>query len=366
MKLFLKIFTPIILILCAGIYCYFQPTTSEMISQMIIVGFRGDGTDTEDFRAIANQIQNNQIGGVILFDTPQSALLKSKHNISNITSVKQLKKLTEYLQSLSPTKLLIAIDQEGGNVQRLKSEHGFKQIPSAKQMAKASPENTYNIAYDLGLRLSEIGINTNFAPVLDVDINNNSTERSFSNNPDEITKHAYAFAHGMNDAKIIHSFKHFPGYSSSIENPHYKLVDITDTYKDFELKPWQNILSQSFPMSIVMTSHVINKNIDNTPASLSSKTTQKIKDLGFNGVIISDDLDMLLRYNQYDIKTVIKMAINAGNDILLFNNRNFQYDKYRGSNINKMITEMVKSGEISKSRVKQSYRKIMKLKKRLK
>ena len=117
---------------------------------------------------------------------------------------------------------------------------------------------------------------------------------------------------------------------------------------------------------MVMVSHVINKNIDFVPASLSEKTIKQIRDFGFDGVIISDDIDMLLRQGQYDIKTIIKMAINAGNDILLFNNRNFQYDKNRGQNINKIITDLVKNGEIPKSRIKESYNRIIKLKKHIK
>ncbi len=341
-----------------------------MVGQMIIVGFRGDGInkDTDDFVTLINQIKNNQIGGVILFDTSTSKLLKNISNAdySNIKNVAQLKDLTTYLQSLSKTKLLIAIDQEGGTVQRLKSEHGFISVPSAKEMGTSLPENTYNIAYNLGIKLSEIGINTNFAPVVDMGTSKDETERSFSDDANKVTEHAGAFAHGMNDASVIHSFKHFPGYNGNATTAHYTLVDITNTYTDYELKPWKALLQKPFDLSMVMTSHSINTNIDSVPLSLSPKTIKKIKDLGFNGVIITDDLDMLLRYNQYDIKTIVKMAINAGNDILLFNNRNFQYDKNRGVKINQIITEMVKSGEIPASRIKESYRKIQKLKKHIK
>jgi beta-N-acetylhexosaminidase len=341
-----------------------------MVGQMIIVGFRGDGTnkDSDDFIALTNQIKNNQIGGVILFDTSTSQLLKniSKADYSNIKNVAQIKELTTYLQSLSKTKLLIAIDQEGGSVQRLKPEHGFISVPSAQEMGTQSPENTYNIAYNLGIKLSEIGINTNFAPVADLGTNKDEKGRSFSDNANKVIEHAGAFARGMNDASVIHSFKHFPGYNGNTTRAHYTLVDITNTYTDYELVTWKALLQKPFELSTVMTSHSINKSIDTVPLSLSPKTITKIKNLGFNGVIITDDLDMLLRYNQYDIKTIVKMAINAGNDILLFNNRNFQYDKNRGTKINQIITEMVKSGEIPASRIKESYKKIKKLKEHIK
>ena len=346
-----------------------------MVGQMIITGFHGDGTDKTDpdFIAITNQIKKKEIGGVILFDTTESSLLqkipgKHKYN-SNIKSVSQLKNLTNYLQSLSSTKLFIAIDQEGGAVQRLKPEHGFISIPSAQEMAKTT--NTYDTAYNMAVKLSEIGINTNFAPVLDINTNPKSETigklgRSFSNNADIVIKHGIAFSNGLNDANIINAFKHFPGYGGATENAHYKQIDITNTYTDYELKPWQTVLKKQIPLSMVMVSHVINKNIDFVPASLSEKTIKQIRDFGFDGVIISDDIDMLLRQGQYDIKTIIKMAINAGNDILLFNNRNFQYDKNRGQNINKIITDLVKNGEIPKSRIKESYNRIIKLKKHIK
>ena len=376
MKLFIKIFILFLVLSLSFGYYFSQPTLSEMTGQMIITGFRGDGTDKNnpDFVAITNQIKKKQIGGVILFDTSESSLLQKipgKHNYNpNIKSVSQVKNLTNYLQSLSSTKLFIAIDQEGGAVQRLKPEHGFISTPSAQEMAKENISNTYDIAYNMGTKLSEIGINTNFAPVLDINVNPESETigklgRSFSNNADIVIEHGTAFAKGLTDANIINAFKHFPGYGSTTANAHYKQTDITNTYTDYELKPWQTVLKNQNPLSMVMMSHVVNQNIDFVPASLSAKTIKQIRDFGFDGVIISDDIDMLLRQGKYDTKTTIKMAINAGNDILLFNNRNFQYDKDRGQNINKIIIDMVKSGEIPKTRIKESYNRIIKLKKHI-
>lgn len=364
-----------------SIYYYSTPSLEKMVGQMIMTGFHGDGLDTsnEDFIAIEKQISSGQIGGVILFDVDISGLTSAGMDIatakkqifsSNIKDMIQLKNLNRHLQSIAPKKLLIAVDQEGGNVQRLKHEHGFAPIPSAKQLGMGNEKATYEIAYDLGIRLSDLGFNVDFAPLLDVDVNPNSPaigakERSFSADPDIVTLHGGAFARGLSDAKIAYSFKHFPGHGSATNDSHNGITDITKTYQDYELKPWRNLLKNASPYTMVMVAHVINNNFDSLPASLSKKTIDMVRDMGFDGVIVSDDMDMGAIANQYGTETAIEMAINAGNDILVFGN-NLTFDKNRGSDVNKMIVNMVKSGKIKKSRIRESYRRIMKLKEKIK
>ena len=116
---------------------------------------------------------------------------------------------------------------------------------------------------------------------------------------------------------------------------------------------------------MVMVAHVINNDFDTLPATLSYKTIQMLRNMGFDGVIISDSMDMIPIIGIYGIEKSVQMAIMAGNDILVFSN-NLKFNKNRGSDINKMIVKMVKDGKIPKSRIKQSYRRIMNLKKHLK
>ena len=375
----LKLLIFLILLFIGGISaCYFSsPSIEKMVGQMIMTGFHGDGTDEndKDFAAIETQIKTGQIGGVILFDVDISGLTakgmpiaaaKKQILSSNIKSTDQLKKLNEHLQSIAPTKLLIAIDQEGGNVQRLKHAHGFASIPSAKNMGKNDSEKTYEIAYDLGTRLSDLGINVDFAPLLDVDVNPKSPaigaqERSFSSDPAIVTKHGAAFARGLSDANIAYSFKHFPGHGSATTDTHAGLTDITKTYQDYELNPWRDLLKNASPYTMVMVAHVINNNFDSLPASLSYKTIKMVRDMGFDGVIISDDMDMGAIVNEYGFEKAIEMAINAGNDILIFGN-NLTFDKNRGRDVNEAIVKMVKEGKIKKSQIRESYHRIMKLK----
>ncbi len=376
-KSLLAIFS--IAVVFGGIMIYYaaNPSLEKMVGQMIMTGFHGDGMgeNPEEFSAIENQIKSGQIGGVILFDVDISGLLaqgmdivEAKKHIfsSNIKNVEQVKKLNTYLQSIAPTKLLIAIDQEGGNIQRLKPEHGFAPIPSAKELGKVDIQTTYDIAYDLGNRLIDLGFNIDFAPLLDVDVNPESPaigakERSFSSDPESVSQHGWAFARGLSDAGMAYSFKHFPGHGSAGTDTHAGITDITKTYQDYELKPWQDLLKNAQPNTMVMVAHVVNNNFDTMPASISYKTIQKVRVMGFDGVIISDDMDMGAIANEYGTEKAVEMAINAGNDILVFGN-NLTFDKNRGADVNKMIIKMVRDGKISKSRIKESYKRIKKLK----
>lgn len=370
----------LIIILAVGGFVYMGSIRQldKMVGQMIMTGFHGDGLgeNQKAFTAIEKQIANGQVGGVILFDVDVSGLIangmttkEAKKHIfsSNIKNVNQVKKLTEHLQSIAPTPLLIAIDQEGGNVQRLKPEHGFASTKSAKELAKSDINATYNTAYDLGRRLANLGINVDFAPLLDVDVNPKSPaigalNRSFSSNPDVVTAYGKAFSDGLNGANIISSFKHFPGHGSATNDTHAGLTDITNTYQDYELYPWQNLLKDTSPCSTVMVAHVINNNFDVLPASLSAKTIQMIRDMGFKGVIVSDDMDMGAIVNSYGRDKAIEMAINAGNDILVFGN-NLSFDKNRGEQVHRTIVKLVHQGKIKKSRIRESYKRIMQMKK---
>lgn len=380
MKTSAKIITLLLFVCGLSAYYFSEPTTEEMVGQMIMTGFHGDGTgeNPEDFAAVNEQIKNGLIGGVILFDVDVSGLLAQGMDIveakkqifsSNIKNLNQVKNLTHTLQSAAHKKLLIAIDQEGGNIQRLKTEHGFTSIPSHKQLAMGDVETTYETAYDLGKRLSDLGINVDFAPLLDVDVNPQSPaigakERSFSPDPATVTKFGDAFARGLGDAHIAYSFKHFPGHGSAGGDTHAGITDITNTYQDYELTPWRDLLKNASPYAMVMVAHVINNNFDTLPASLSQKTIKMVRDMGFDGVIVSDDMDMGAIANEYGTERAVEMAINAGNDILVFGN-NLTFDKNRGRDVNKMIVQMVRDGKIKKSRIRESYKRIMKLKKNI-
>ena len=362
-----------------GVCAYFacRPSLDEMVGQMIMTGFHGDGAgaNAADFAAIMGQVKKGQVGGVILFDVDVSGLIaqgfsaaEAKKQIfsSNIKDLNQVRELTRQLQAAAPTKLLIAIDQEGGRVQRLKPEHGFASTPSAAEIGRGVPKNTFDIAYNLGTRLAELGINVDFAPVLDVNVNSVSPaigamDRSFSSDPDTVAEHGAAFGLGLGAAGIGYSFKHFPGHGSAGTDSHLGLTDVSKTYQQYEITPWRRLVAKASPLAMVMVAHLVNKNIDDLPASLSKRTIDMLRAMGFDGVVVSDDMDMGAITNEYGRTAAIKMAIDAGNDILVFGN-NLSFDPNRGAQVHAAIVNMVKSGQISRARIRDSYRRIMRLK----
>ncbi len=341
-----------------GIHYLTLNTLEHMAGQMIMTGFNGHKVhkNSDDFVEISKQISNGDIGGVILFD-------------KNISNTKRLRKMVKHLESLAPQKLLIAIDQEGGAVQRLKPEHDFVPTPSARFLGQTDAENTYSVAYDLGTRLMDLGINVNFAPVIDVDINPESPAigaygRSFSPDPNIVIQHGDAFARGLSDSGMAYAFKHFPGHGSANNDSHLGITDVTDTYQEYEMKPWRELIQNATPTTMVMVAHVINNNVDDVPASLSKNHIQMLRDMGFDGVIVSDDMDMGAIVTEYGMRNAIKMAINAGNDILIFGN-NMVFSPKRGREVNAIIVDLVRDGEIPESRIRESYKRIMRLKKRI-
>ncbi|MBP5485593.1 MAG: glycoside hydrolase family 3 protein [Alphaproteobacteria bacterium] len=364
-------------LVAGGTSCSMQKRLDKQIGQMIVTGFHGDGMgeNTEGFAAIENQVKNGHVGGVILFDVDISGLVaqgmtipEAKKHIfsSNIKNLEQVKAMNQHLQDIAPGLLLIVIDQEGGKIQRLKQEHGFAPIPSAKEMGKGDPKKTYAIAYDLATRLMELGINADMAPVLDVDNPNSPAigglDRAFSDSTAVIIAHGGAFARGLNDVGVISSFKHAPGHGNALGDSHNGYTDVTNTWKEEELEPYKELVKNASPCATVMVAHVVNGKIDTLPASLSAKTIQMIRDMGFNGVIISDDMDMGAIVNEYGTEQAIEMAINAGNDILIFGN-NLSYDKDKGEKVHQIIKKLVREGKIKKSRIKESYNRIMEMKK---
>ena len=333
-----------------------------MAGQMIILGFRGDNAEANP---ILNQIQKLQLGGVILFDRDMNPLIGTR----NVTSKPQLKKLVSSLHKHSEYPLFVGVDQEGGKVARLKEKKGFLPLPSAREMGKANPEKTFLLAEKLGEELAYLGINIDFAPAVDVEVNPENPaiaklDRSFSANAQVVTAHAKAFLQGLEKHHVLGCIKHFPGHASSLTDTHNGIADITTSWqKDVELLPYQELISENI-IDMVMIGHLVNKNLDEKyPASLSKATISGLlrDDLGFKGVVITDDLQMGAIVDHYNLDEVVELAINAGVDILLYGN-NVSYDDKVGNKVKDTILKLVASGKISRQRLEESYTRIRNLK----
>jgi len=340
------------------------PTLDQMIGEMIILGFRG--TEIDSSSKIVKDINEYYIGGVILFDYD----VPSKSFPRNIVDPKQTKKLIEDLKKLTRSDLFIAVDAEGGNVNRLKAEYGFLQIKSAQEMGESDPEDTLLEASKLGMELNDLGFNLNFAPVVDVNINKDnpvigSLERSFSDDPVKVYEHAGYFIDAMHQYNIITAIKHFPGHGSSTEDSHLGLVDITDTYnEEVELFPYRKLI-ESGKTDIIMTAHVMNTNIDpDNPATLSSIFLKDILRgrLNYEGVIVSDDMQMGAIATYFGFEEAIVRSINAGCDLLILSNNNQKYDDDIAQKAVEAVRKAVIEGEIEEDKISSSYNRIKELK----
>jgi beta-N-acetylhexosaminidase len=334
------------------------------IGQMLMVGFRG--LEINDDSPISKQIKAGIVGGVVLFS--RDVALGSQ--IRNIQSPWQVKRLNDELQSYAKIPLLIAVDQEGGFVARLSPLFGFNETVSQKFLGEA--DDIYTTTYFGELiadMLSKSGFNQNLAPVVDLDINPESPaigaiERSFSDKPDVVVRHSKIIIEEHRKKNIITTLKHFPGHGSAGSDSHYGFTDVTDTWQEKELEPYRQLITNNYA-DVVMTAHVFNSKLDpHYPATLSSKVINGIlrTELGFKGVVITDDMNMGAITNHYGLETAIELSINAGADILIFAN-NLIYEENIAIKAHSIIINLVKKGKISHARINQSYERIMNLKK---
>ena len=321
----------------------------DKISQMIMIGFNGNNSQSKEFKYILKNI--NSITGVILFE-------------KNIQDVKELNKMNQLLKDNSAVVPFIAIDNEGGQVLRF----DFVDIKSSKEISGLNAEDAKKEYQKLVQANYEAGINLNFAPVVDLLINEdsiiNKKERAYSKDYEIVTKYAKMLIDEHAKYGIITSLKHFPGHGSAKGDTHLGFVDNTDVFEMDELMPYY-LLKDTDETTMVMVSHIFNGNIDKKyPASLSDKTINGLlKDyIGFKGVVISDDYDMGAIRDNYDLNEIVTRAINSGVDILLFSNNLNYYDKNIHKKIHKIIKREIKKGNIKESDIDKSYEKIMKLK----
>lgn len=341
------------------------PTVSleAKIGQMLMAGFRGLRITSDHF--IVSDIQERHLGAVVLFDYD----VPTGTPVRNIESPDQVKALAEDLQSFSTEPMLIAIDQEGGQIRRLKEESGFPPTQSAQYLGTVNDLSlTREHATAMAETLGQLGINLNLAPVVDLNTNPENPiigryERSFSADPAIVTAHALEFIRAHHEQGVRCTLKHFPGHGSSAEDSHLGLVDVTTSWSRTELEPYANIINAG-EADAIMTAHVFNANLDRDyPATLSKSTITGLlrEELGYNGVVISDDMQMGAIVNEYGFETAIQAAIEAGVDIIAMAN-NSTYEEDIVARTATLIQRLVEDGKISETRIDESYQRIQQLK----
>ena len=319
-------------------------TLEEKIGQMVLIGVYG----TEINDDIIYSLNEFHFGGVIFYDR-------------NLESVAQAKKFTEDIESAANQKvpMLFALDEEGGRVARGKSF--LKPAPSQEEIGFGTPDDAkYWATYNAEL-LRSIGVNINFAPVADV---GSRDTRSFGSDAQLVGEFVEAAAQGYEDKNFLYTLKHFPGIGRSKIDPHVEVssVDVDRATLDAkDLPPFTRIIrGHDNSRFMIMVGHLKYDALDPmNSASLSPAVmTNLLRDeLGFGGVVITDDLEMGAIKNNVELATLGVNMILAGGDIaLVCHNYESQQIVYNS------ILNAVKRGEISEERINESVRRILRLK----
>ncbi len=341
-------------------------TLQEKIGQMIMVGFElnDQAKDT-----LMYDISHRNLGGILLFaynlQNPNDFKEPTDSQLRNL-----IKEQSRNLQAQAQTPLFLATDQEGGLVARLDENNGYQETYTNYQLGTEfnSEDSTRKQAALMAGWMAQAGLNLNLAPVVDVNVNPDSPpigglDRSFSSNEYTVFKHASWFIDEFHKQDIATSLKHFPGHGSSTSDSHLGITDITNTWQDRELDPFRFLIQAGYNDAI-MTGHLFNSNWDDTyPASLSEYAIKTIlrDSLGFNGVVITDELFMKAISEHYGFDEAIVQVIKSDSDILLFS-KNIYQDKSLPAHVISLITQKINDGVIDEATIDASYNRIIALK----
>lgn len=343
-------------------YAHSEMSLEEKVGQLLMVHFHGEEANQE----AKVLIQDLHVGGIIYYNWCNGLVFAS-----------QIYDLSTSLQKLAKIPLLIAVDQEGGLVNRLKQ--GFTLFPGNLALAKTKrPELAEKSAFAIGKELLSVGINMNLAPV--VDINNNLYNpvigiRSFATSADQVILFAKKTLEGYRRARIITCLKHFPGHGDVMVDSHQNLPIIRKTKEQLdklELLPFYRLADQA---DSIMTAHLLIPALDSQNCATLSKnilTNLLREEMGFQGVIISDSLVMQgLLNNGYSIEEAAICSINAGCDLLIIGGRqlntasSLELTRERIQKIHQALLQAVHSGVISKQRLEEALQRILNLKSKI-
>lgn len=313
---------------------------------------------------VLDEIKKGKVGAIIFFE-------KNIPNKPNAFA--SVKNMTWTYQKAASIPLFICIDQEGGKVNRLKEKYGFTRSITAAALGKSKSLDSVRFYADAtAATLAGLGFNVNFAPCVDLAITENTViykpERAYSANEDTVAMMAKEVVKMHRKYGVLTSLKHFPGHGSSREDTHFGVADVTTTWSERELKPYQLMLDSGY-VDAVMTSHIVNKNLDakGLPGTLSTDILDGIlrKRLGFNGVVFSDDMQMHAISKNFGLEESIRLAINAGVDVMCFSNNIAGSDERTVDKVHAIIKKLVQSGQISPARIDESFQRILQLKARM-
>lgn len=326
-----------------------EMTVDEKIGQLIISGFEGSSISDE----VKSLISDYKVSGFILFS----------RNIKSIEQTKQLLNELKYENSNNTYPLFLSVDEEGGRVKRMPSE--YITLPTALEVGKKDSEIiSRRFGEILGERVKSLGFNLDFAPVLDIFSNSENTvigDRAFGKNAESVINNSIFVMEGIREKNIIPSAKHFPGHGDTSIDSHLSLPKVEKTLEElrlFELQPFEYAIENNVEM--IMIAHILYPYIDeNYPSSMSSEIIDNIlrDELGYSGVIISDDMTMGAIIENYTVEEATLQFLKAGGDISLI-----CHGEQNTINAINGIKKAVERGEISKEKLDEKVYRILELK----
>jgi beta-N-acetylhexosaminidase len=296
-----------------------------MHGRLLITGIRGSGPGDPLFEADLAECAAAGVGGVIIFDVDVPSLRDGDPLSAprNVLDADQLRELVACVRDRLGVEAWISIDQEGGRVARLNARRGFDPDPSAVDFAAMKPAQRADVAGRLARRLGDLGFDLNFAPCVDLALNPDNPviagcERSFGIAAGEVIEAATVHLDAHIQAGVAACLKHFPGHGSPSGDTHEGVVDITATWKDEELEPYRKLIGRKG--LAVMVAHVLHGGMDpELPASLSPRIIDGVlrAELGFDGVVVTDSIDMRAVAEAWPPEEAAVMAVNAGADLVV-------------------------------------------------
>ncbi len=331
----------------------------RMIAQMLVLGFSGTSSADTGAQKLAQHLAAGRIGGVCFLG----------NNTRNRPGVESLTRL--FHSAAKTGKPLISVDQEGGAVQRLGAKTGWSAIPAPQAVAaRNTPEQARGIYAQMARELKAAGFNLNLAPVVDLGFEPKNPivykwGRAFGKDGATVAEYAGAFVEGHRSQGVLTAHKHFPGHGSTFVDSHDRPVDLTPTWRADELVPFRELTRRGL-IDIVMSGHLTHAKLTGgLPATLSPTAVRLLRqDIGFNGAIMTDDLDMKAIRSSFTLEDAIVRAVSAGHDLVLLSN-SLQPDDMLPQKAVAAVKAAVAAGRIAPVQIEASAQRIAALQSRV-
>ena len=341
---------------------------THMIGQLLVMGFHGNTVADPGYAQMKHYIHQGLVGGVIFF----------RYNIDTPETLAEI--ATGFkLAVQGPDPLLTSIDQEGGLVQRLDPRHGYPRYPKAIEYAALSAEERINVSYEMAQGLARVGVNLNYAPVVDLHDDQSAVighyGRAYSRNPEEVARCASDFITGHHKAGVLTCLKHFPGHGLALKDSHKGLVDISSTVHPDELAVYETMMAHH-AVDMIMTAHVHNAHVDPVfPATLSEAYVNGLlrQKMGYDGVVITDDLQMGAILQHYPVEKALILALQAGCDLMIISQNagsaggvsGFKAHPDMPEKLHAVVEAALQAGEITLDMLQTAYGRVQRLKAKL-